>query len=251
MQTIEQQPSQAPQPQLESKGIPINPEAFRGITEAMELKFGRQILQLTQSQLTEPISGDLSREAVYAANHIRDKELEKMPESQKELQTALDRMTAKIHSDFVGASELELNPEETDALVKDSMEALEVHISIMGHTKEATEKAKGTLSKDTEETTSQTNGQSAEPGSSSPETAMSTQIEKVRGSRLPGMDDVGIVKILEKAGFTRIRQSGSHAIYKNPDGHVVPVPVGHGDIKTGTRDSIFNQAGISDPTKFM
>ncbi len=75
--------------------------------------------------------------------------------------------------------------------------------------------------------------------------------ERIRGRALPGMDDVQIVHILNVAGFERIRQNGSHAIYRAPDGRQVTVPVGHGDIATGTRDSIFNRAGIIDPREYM
>jgi len=38
-----------------------------------------------------------------------------------------------------------------------------------------------------------------------------------------------LIKLLEKIGFIFIRQSGSHAIYKNSDGTMVVVPIHNRD----------------------
>ncbi len=43
-------------------------------------------------------------------------------------------------------------------------------------------------------------------------------------SRLPRLTAREIVAVLEKIGFSLARQSGSHMIYKNPDGKRVTVP---------------------------
>ena len=41
-----------------------------------------------------------------------------------------------------------------------------------------------------------------------------------------------LCKILEKLGFEKIHQAGSHARYKHPDGRLTVVPV-HGDEELG------------------
>jgi len=38
-----------------------------------------------------------------------------------------------------------------------------------------------------------------------------------------------LCKILEKLGFTKIRQKGSHAFYKHPDGRCTEVPLHSGE----------------------
>ena len=64
-----------------------------------------------------------------------------------------------------------------------------------------------------------------------------------------------IIKALDKWGFKRVDQSGSHVImkYKHPEtGEVrtVPVPL-HDEIATGTLQSIAEQAGANDFHKFL
>ncbi len=49
-------------------------------------------------------------------------------------------------------------------------------------------------------------------------------------SRLPRLTAREIVAVLEKIGFSLARQSGSHMIYKNPDGKRVTVPFHAGKI---------------------
>ncbi len=43
-------------------------------------------------------------------------------------------------------------------------------------------------------------------------------------SRLPIVDAQTMEKVLLKAGFSWIRQKGSHAFYRHPDGRVTTVP---------------------------
>jgi predicted RNA binding protein YcfA (HicA-like mRNA interferase family) len=48
--------------------------------------------------------------------------------------------------------------------------------------------------------------------------------------KLPRLTATDIIKVLEKAGFSLSRQSGSHKIYKNNSGKRVTVPYHSGDI---------------------
>jgi len=43
-------------------------------------------------------------------------------------------------------------------------------------------------------------------------------------TKLPRVTAAGIIKVLEKVGFSLARQSGSHKIYKNAKGRRVTVP---------------------------
>lgn len=55
-----------------------------------------------------------------------------------------------------------------------------------------------------------------------------------------------VVQVLEKRGFTRIRQSGSHAIYYHPDGRWTTVPIHRGrDLGKGILRKILKDVGIS------
>jgi len=53
-----------------------------------------------------------------------------------------------------------------------------------------------------------------------------------------------IVKVLTKFGYVLDRQRGSHMIFKDSSGNVVPVPR-HDPVKPTTLKSILDQAGIS------
>jgi predicted RNA binding protein YcfA (HicA-like mRNA interferase family) len=65
--------------------------------------------------------------------------------------------------------------------------------------------------------------------------------------KLPRTSGAAIVKALERLGFARIRQSGSHVIMRRgPKGCVVPM---HGEVKVGTLAGILRQADIS-PDEF-
>ena len=51
-------------------------------------------------------------------------------------------------------------------------------------------------------------------------------------SELPLLKATELIKALQKAGFERIRQKGSHVRLRHPDGRVVTVPV-HGNQEIG------------------
>ena len=53
-----------------------------------------------------------------------------------------------------------------------------------------------------------------------------------------------VVQALEAVGFTRRRTTGSHAVFRHPDGRVAVVPL-HGTVKRGTLSSILRQAGLT------
>ena len=48
--------------------------------------------------------------------------------------------------------------------------------------------------------------------------------------RLPRVTAREVIRVLEKVGFSLARQSGSHKIYKNPEGKRVTVPYHAGKI---------------------
>ena len=53
-------------------------------------------------------------------------------------------------------------------------------------------------------------------------------------------------KLLEKIGFTKVHQSGSHIRYKHPDGRSTVVPVhGNEDLGKGLLHEILKQCKIS------
>jgi predicted RNA binding protein YcfA (HicA-like mRNA interferase family) len=55
-----------------------------------------------------------------------------------------------------------------------------------------------------------------------------------------------VIKILEKLGFKRIRQSGSHAVFYHPDGRWTTVPIHKGkDVAKGTLHKILKDVGLS------
>jgi len=61
--------------------------------------------------------------------------------------------------------------------------------------------------------------------------------------KLPRTSGAEIVKALERLGFVRIRQSGSHVIMRRgPKGCVVPM---HSEVKVGTLAGILRQAQVS------
>jgi predicted RNA binding protein YcfA (HicA-like mRNA interferase family) len=51
-----------------------------------------------------------------------------------------------------------------------------------------------------------------------------------------------VVSFLEKNGFRKVRQKGSHATYKDNLGHAVQVPIHSKPIDNGTLKSIRRQA---------
>lgn len=66
--------------------------------------------------------------------------------------------------------------------------------------------------------------------------------------KLPRTSGAAIVKALERLGFVRVRQSGSHVMMRRgPKGCVVPL---HSEVKVGTLAGILRQAEVS-PEEFM
>ncbi|MGF1603406.1 MAG: type II toxin-antitoxin system HicA family toxin [Thermosynechococcaceae cyanobacterium] len=48
--------------------------------------------------------------------------------------------------------------------------------------------------------------------------------------KLPAVKGTKVISALEKTGFQRIRQKGSHVRLKHPDGRVVTVPIHAGKV---------------------
>jgi predicted RNA binding protein YcfA (HicA-like mRNA interferase family) len=66
--------------------------------------------------------------------------------------------------------------------------------------------------------------------------------------KLPRTSGAAIIKALERLGFMRIRQTGSHVILRRgPKGCVVPM---HNEVKVGTLAGILRQADVS-PEEFI
>lgn len=53
-----------------------------------------------------------------------------------------------------------------------------------------------------------------------------------------------LIQMLKLNGFIFVRQSGSHAIYKDIDRKMVVVPIHNRDIPTGTLNGILKDAGL-------
>ena len=47
--------------------------------------------------------------------------------------------------------------------------------------------------------------------------------------KLPVLTGLELAKIIEQLGFFLVHQSGSHRVYKHPDGRMTVVPVHHGE----------------------
>jgi len=55
-----------------------------------------------------------------------------------------------------------------------------------------------------------------------------------------------VLRVLERLGFTRIRQSGSHAIYHHADGRWTTVPIHKGrELGKGILSKILKDAGLT------
>jgi predicted RNA binding protein YcfA (HicA-like mRNA interferase family) len=66
--------------------------------------------------------------------------------------------------------------------------------------------------------------------------------------KLPRTSGAAIVKALERLGFVKVRQSGSHVVMRRGSkGCVVPV---HSEVKVGTLAGILRQAEVS-PDDFI
>ncbi len=63
---------------------------------------------------------------------------------------------------------------------------------------------------------------------------------------IPVLKPVDLIKVLGMAGFTVVRQSGSHVImYKDGLPRPIPVPKHPKDLKKGLQSRIIKQAGIT------
>ena len=62
--------------------------------------------------------------------------------------------------------------------------------------------------------------------------------------RLPSRTPADLVRLLVRHGFLFKRQSGSHAIYKHPDGRWAIVPMHRKDLKKGTLSHLLKDAGL-------
>lgn len=61
--------------------------------------------------------------------------------------------------------------------------------------------------------------------------------------KLPRVSGAAIVRALERLGFEKVRQSGSHVMMRRgPKGCVVPL---HSEVKVGTLAGVLRQADIS------
>ncbi len=61
--------------------------------------------------------------------------------------------------------------------------------------------------------------------------------------KFPGLSGADLVAALEKLGFSKVRQSGSHIVMRRDSvGCVVP---NHKELKVGTVNGVLRQAGIS------
>jgi predicted RNA binding protein YcfA (HicA-like mRNA interferase family) len=66
--------------------------------------------------------------------------------------------------------------------------------------------------------------------------------------KLPRTSGAAIVKALERLGFVKVRQSGSHVIMRRgTKGCVVPM---HSEVKVGTLAGLLRQAEVS-PDEFV
>jgi len=65
-------------------------------------------------------------------------------------------------------------------------------------------------------------------------------------SRLPSLTAREVIKLLDGKGFVKVRQSGSHAIFRHPDGRRTTVPIHKKrDLGRGLLRQIMKDAEIS------
>lgn len=63
--------------------------------------------------------------------------------------------------------------------------------------------------------------------------------------RFPRTTATDVIRVLEKIGFTLVRQSGSHKIYRNSEGRRVTIPYHDTEIlKIKTLKNILNDANL-------
>jgi predicted RNA binding protein YcfA (HicA-like mRNA interferase family) len=63
-------------------------------------------------------------------------------------------------------------------------------------------------------------------------------------SKLPRISGEQVKKALERAGFVKVSQKGSHVKLKHADGRIVIVPMHH-ELKKGTLKSVLRQAKLT------
>lgn len=64
-------------------------------------------------------------------------------------------------------------------------------------------------------------------------------------AHLPILKPLKLVKIVEKKGFIKIRQSGSHQVFKHPDGRFTTIPMHRKTIGKGLLRKILKDVQIS------
>ena len=64
--------------------------------------------------------------------------------------------------------------------------------------------------------------------------------------KLPVISGQEVCRNLEKHGFTKVRQRGSHIVMqRSGEGGTITIPVpNHGELRTGTLRSIIRQSGL-------
>ena len=61
--------------------------------------------------------------------------------------------------------------------------------------------------------------------------------------KLPRVSGAEVIRALQRLGFEKIRQNGSHVVMRRGSaGCVVPL---HGEVKVGTLAGVLRQAGVS------
>ncbi len=64
--------------------------------------------------------------------------------------------------------------------------------------------------------------------------------------KLPALNAKKVIRVLKKAGFQELRQTGSHLVFANPQRtRLVVVPVHSGDLKKGLLFGIMKSAGLT------
>jgi len=71
-------------------------------------------------------------------------------------------------------------------------------------------------------------------------------------SKLPSLTARRMFKALERLGFVRIRQEGSHAFFRHPDGRTTVIPNHHGEtIDRGLLNKIIKKDLGVDREEFL